>query len=146
MSVYFINGSETVEAIQFFPDLPWPEGVKKWTDAVPRDMSWGYVDTERGRIHVHSGDWIMKKENGQWDVSKAGTFQNTHKPIETKQYPSNRRARLDLIEPSEKAIYDAMVEVEKVGADVRLTKTVVLLQEAREQLADYFDEKLGVKK
>lgn len=67
-------------------------------------------------------------------------------PEAEKEYPSNRRARLDLIEPSEKAIYDAVGEIEKVGADIRLTNAQVLLQQARDQLADYFDEKFGVKK
>ena len=55
----------------------------------------------------------------------------------------NRKNRLDLNEPSELAIYNAMQEVEKVGADVRLTKVVTLLSEAKDVLGDYFDEKLG---
>jgi hypothetical protein len=45
--------------------------------------------------------------------------------------------------PAEKAVYDAVQAVENVGADVRLTDAVVLLQLAREKLADYFDEQLG---
>ncbi len=53
-----------------------------------------------------------------------------------------RRARLDRMTPAERAIYDAMEAVEKVGADVRLTDAVNLLCEAREAVADYVD---GVK-
>lgn len=52
-----------------------------------------------------------------------------------------RRRRLDLCEPAEKAIYDAAQEVEKLGADERLTKAVIKLAEARELVADYIDEK-----
>lgn len=52
-----------------------------------------------------------------------------------------RRSRLDLCEPSEKAIYDAMQEVEKIGADERLTNAIIKLQEAKELVSDYIDEK-----
>lgn len=90
----FICDSETVEAVQFFPMEIWPEPVKKWTNYVPRDMSWGYVETERGRVHVLAGDWILKKENGQWDVCIPELFEKTYKPatLGEKKYPSNRRS------------------------------------------------------
>ncbi len=51
-----------------------------------------------------------------------------------------RRIRLDLFTPAEKAIYDAAMEVEKVGADVKLTDAVILLQQARSLVADYVDQ------
>jgi hypothetical protein len=54
-----------------------------------------------------------------------------------------RRSRLDLNEPSELAIRKCVDEVEKIGADVRLTKAVNLLHEARELVADFIDEKLN---
>jgi hypothetical protein len=50
-----------------------------------------------------------------------------------------RRICIDKFTPAEKAIYDALGEVEKVGADTRLTDAVVLLQQAREKVADYID-------
>jgi hypothetical protein len=50
-----------------------------------------------------------------------------------------RRNRLDQNTPAEKAIYDAMQEVEKAGADVLLTDAVVLLDKARNLVADYVD-------
>lgn len=50
-----------------------------------------------------------------------------------------RRARLDLFTKAERAIYDAVQEVEALAADVRLTDAVVLLQAARESVADYVD-------
>lgn len=53
-----------------------------------------------------------------------------------------RRIRLDLNTPAEKAIYDAMQEVEKVGADERLTEVVIMLGEARDKLSDYVDDEL----
>ena len=53
-----------------------------------------------------------------------------------------RRNRLDLNTPAEAAIYNAMQEVEKAGADVKLTEAVILLQKARDLVADYVDVKL----
>jgi hypothetical protein len=53
-----------------------------------------------------------------------------------------RRIQLDLMTPAEKSIYDACLEVEKVGADERLTKAVVMLSEARNLVADYVDEQI----
>lgn len=50
-----------------------------------------------------------------------------------------RRMRLDLATPAELAIYNAMQEVEKLPADERLTKAVVLLGQAKEWVADYVD-------
>jgi hypothetical protein len=52
-----------------------------------------------------------------------------------------RRSRLDLCEPAELAIYNAMQEVEKLGADVKLTEAIVKLQEAKELVADFIDKK-----
>lgn len=43
---------------------------------------------------------------------------------------------------AEKAIQNAVNEVEKVGADPRLTDVVVMLSNARNLLADYIDDTL----
>jgi hypothetical protein len=50
-----------------------------------------------------------------------------------------RRTRLDLMSPAEVAIYNASLEVEKAGADRRLTAASIKLQEARSLVADYID-------
>ena len=50
-----------------------------------------------------------------------------------------RRSRLDHNTDAELAIRAAVDAVERIGADVRLTDAVVLLQEAREAVADYVD-------
>lgn len=55
----------------------------------------------------------------------------------------NRRNKLYENTSAEKAIYDAMQEVEKVGADVRLTEAVMLLAKAKDLVADYVDEKIN---
>lgn len=52
-----------------------------------------------------------------------------------------RRNRLYLNTPAEKAIYDAIQEVEKVGADPKLTDVVVMLGKAKDLLSDYVDGK-----
>lgn len=51
-----------------------------------------------------------------------------------------RRNRLDLMTPSELSIVNAVGEVEKLPADVRLTEAVILLTKAQSIVADYLDE------
>lgn len=56
---------EIVEAIQFDPEKKdWPKEVRAWNKIVPRDMSWGFVDTALGRINIQAGDWICKVSTG----------------------------------------------------------------------------------
>lgn len=50
-----------------------------------------------------------------------------------------RRSDLRLNTPAERAIRAALEEVERSGCDVRLTDAVVLLDEAREKVADFVD-------
>lgn len=50
-----------------------------------------------------------------------------------------RRCRLDLNTVPEISIRNAINEVEKIGADPRLTDVVVLLNNAFELLADFTD-------
>lgn len=50
-----------------------------------------------------------------------------------------RRSRLDLMSPAEVAIYNAMVEIEKAGADRRLTMALIKLDEAKTLVADFID-------
>lgn len=50
-----------------------------------------------------------------------------------------RRARLDLVTPEEKALYEMVWQIEKLGAHVLLTDVVVLLGRAREKLADWVE-------
>jgi hypothetical protein len=50
-----------------------------------------------------------------------------------------RRNRLDLSTPAELAIYNAMEEVEKAGADKRLTDALNLLAQAKNLIADYIE-------
>ena len=53
---------------------------------------------------------------------------------------SPRRCHIYEFVPAEKAIWDAVQEVEKMPADVRLTNAVLKLQEAREWVADFVDD------
>jgi len=50
-----------------------------------------------------------------------------------------RRMRLDLCTPAELAIYNSMQEVEKIGADVKLTEAIILLAKAKDLVADFVD-------
>lgn len=57
---------EIVEAIQFDPEQQkWPEHVRPWNKRIPRDMSYGFVDTDFGRKPIQAGDWIIKVSTGQ---------------------------------------------------------------------------------
>lgn len=53
-----------------------------------------------------------------------------------------RRARLDLNTKAELSISKAIDEIENLGADPRLTKAQIKLQEAKDLLSDYVDEQL----
>lgn len=61
------------------------------------------------------------------------------KSMKTENNSVARRHRLDLNTPAELAIYNAMLEVEKAGADRRLTMASIKLQEAKNFVADYID-------
>ena len=50
-----------------------------------------------------------------------------------------RRHRIDHLIPAELAITSAMNAVEHLGADVLLTEAVILLQEARNKVADFLE-------
>jgi len=52
-----------------------------------------------------------------------------------------RRNQLNLNTPAELAIHNAMQEVEKAGADVKLTEAINLLSKAKDCVSDYVDEK-----
>jgi hypothetical protein len=51
-----------------------------------------------------------------------------------------RRRRIDLQTPAEAAIRAAMRAVEEAGAHELLTAAVVLLDEARDRVADFVDQ------
>lgn len=51
-----------------------------------------------------------------------------------------RRIRVDLYTPEEILIREAMLAVEKLGADPLLTDCVMKLSDAKEKLSDYVDK------
>lgn len=54
---------------------------------------------------------------------------------------SLRRADITCMSPAELNIQDAIVSIEKMGADERLSKAQSLLAEAQNLVADYVDER-----
>lgn len=50
-----------------------------------------------------------------------------------------RRRRIDLMTPEETKIREAVLAVEALGAHPLLTETSVILQKARDKLADYVE-------
>lgn len=53
--------------------------------------------------------------------------------------PIPRRCFVDRMTPAELAIREAMRIVEEMGADVRLTRAVILLGKAQDAVADFVD-------
>lgn len=58
----------------------------------------------------------------------------------------SRRIFLSELTPIEVAIRDAILEVEAMEADVRLTDAVVLLQAAKDSIGDYIDRREGIRR
>lgn len=54
-----------------------------------------------------------------------------------------RRIRIDLNNAAELAIHNAIQEVEKLGADVRLTNAVIRLQQAKDEVSNYVDAQMA---
>ena len=52
---------------------------------------------------------------------------------------NERRHRIDLMTQAELAIHNAMDEVEKIGADVKLTDAIISLQKAKDLVSDFLD-------
>ena len=53
-----------------------------------------------------------------------------------------RTSRLNLLTSSEKSLLNLMWEIENLGADIRLTKVITLLSEAKGILGNYQDEQI----
>ena len=77
-----------IEAVQFEAQnryKAWPLCVKAWPDKdglQPRDMSWGYIDTLEGRMHVMNGDWIITGVAGENYPCKPAIFEQTYELVE----------------------------------------------------------------
>jgi hypothetical protein len=55
-----------------------------------------------------------------------------------------RRNNLDLCKPAELAIYNAIIEVEKLGASTNLTDAIIKLQEAKDLISDFIDLEINL--
>jgi len=51
-----------------------------------------------------------------------------------------RRADINRMTPAELKIHEAIVEVEKLGADERLTDAVVSLSDAQKKVSEFIDD------
>lgn len=75
-----------VEAVQFDPGdkdkgNKYP-GFIPWTkDRIPRDMSWGYLDTP-DMPHVHTGNYIVYHLNGDMSLMPASIFETLYEKVE----------------------------------------------------------------
>ena len=74
-----------VEAVQFnSQSLSWPDDVVPWStgDMQPRDMSWGFINTLEGRMHVQHGDWIITGIKGERYPCKPDIFEATYELVQ----------------------------------------------------------------
>lgn len=73
-----------IEAVQFDPQGKWPSCVTPWPKdgLTPRDMSFGYIKTLEGDMHVLAGDWIIKGIKGEFYPCKPDIFEATYELVE----------------------------------------------------------------
>lgn len=64
------------------------------------------------------------------------------RPIQSPTPQIARRFRIDKFTSAEKAIFNAVHEVEAAGAHPLLTDAVILLAQAREKVADFVDRQI----
>lgn len=74
------------------------------------------------------------------ELMEPGSEPYKPKNMNNTNIPFPRRNRIDLMTAAELAIRNAVIEVEKVGADIKLTEAVMLLTQAQDKVADYVDE------
>lgn len=77
--------------------------------------------------------------------SRSETKQGDPMTPETLKSGTVRRSRIDLLTPAEAAIRIAQIAVEEMAAHPALTDASNLLQQARDKVADYVDEELGIR-
>jgi len=66
---------------------------------------------------------------------------NKHEKINFMENTIPRRCRLDLMTPAELAIRNAILEIEKLGCDTKLTDIVFMLDKAKDLTSDFIDSK-----
>lgn len=73
-----------IEAVQFDPQGEWPECVIPWPKdgPRPRDMSWGYIKTLEGDMHVIAGDWVIRGVENEMYPCKDSIFRASYEPVE----------------------------------------------------------------
>lgn len=73
-----------IEAMQFNPKTNWPSCVIPWSsqESRPRDMSFGFIDTLEGKMHVQADDWIIKGIKGEFYPCKPDIFEATYELVE----------------------------------------------------------------
>ncbi len=88
----YVKRPVVVEAVQFLPrkdgKFSMPEGVVLWgkNDPRPKDMSWGYIETLEGRMHVCGGDWIVTGVKGERYPVKPDIFEQTYRLAEVEPH------------------------------------------------------------
>jgi hypothetical protein len=69
------------EAEQFCPQTNWVKSVIAWDTIKPRDMSFGYIQTLEGKMHVQAGDWIITGVKGEQWACAPDVFEMTYEKI-----------------------------------------------------------------
>lgn len=103
---------------------------------------------EDGSIEFYISPYNRSGETLNFTVkdNKIGKSQFIIEEVDTKNIINGfpRRNRIDLNKPSELAIRNAIEEVEKLGADVKLTDAVIKLNESLELVSDFIDNQIEI--
>lgn len=92
-------------------------------------------------LRLNGSRWHKIVDPSEVSIDREGLLQLARKLVAAEQENTiPRRNRLYEMTCAERAIWDAVQAVEEVGADPLLTDAVILLQQAREKVADYVDK------
>jgi hypothetical protein len=119
------------------PGTPWGGGWK--TKTFPKTKK--VIDILKEDIYsfILWSDGREGLEDKPADKNQQKFIANSEEVVGHTPFP--RRSILSDNTPEELAIRNAMAAVEKMGADVRLTEAVTLLNQAFEKVADFVDKK-----
>lgn len=99
----------------------------------------GYDESDQQQTHRWFISPLTPQElSNELDLMRATVIRTLEN--NAPKFDEYRRVRLDLNTQAEIAIREAVTEVEKVGASPLLTDAIILLDKARNLVADYIDQ------
>ena len=135
---YWQRRCEAAELLlkKYYKNIPDCPEYQAWQNTIEPQLATAAIQSEGGGA---SQDELWKElEKFQLDKQKLGACDCCGRP-HIRCYSLARPAnRLDLMSPGERIILESSIEVEKIGAHEALTTVVVILNNAREVLYNYY--------